>query len=138
MEKDPGNVDYSSARPDPAEEALVVELATRFNQIQMIMGEGEVTGIRWQKFLTGFHMMLFSSKHGRSNEGVSLVLDYLKDNPMRAKEIVNKDSKSGVANTYHLMLLFDQLHNEAAGRESEAEKMFSKRKVRISAPAQSA
>ena len=52
---------------------------------------------------------------------------------MRAKEIVNKDS--GVANTYHLMLLFDQLHNEAVGRESEAEKMFSKRKVRISAPA---
>jgi hypothetical protein len=83
-------------------------------------------------------MMLFSSRHGRSYEDVSLILDYLKSNPMRAKEIVNKDSKSAVTNTYHLMFLFGPLHSEAVGRESEAEKMFSKRKVRISDPAQSA
>jgi hypothetical protein len=138
LAKSLANVDYNSARPDPAEEALVVELATRFNQIQTITGEGEATGIRWQKFLTGFRMMLFSAKHGRSYEDVCVVLDYLTNNPMRAKEIVNKDNKRGVTNTYHLMFLFEQLHNEAVGRESEAEKMFSKRKVRISAPAQSA
>jgi hypothetical protein len=69
---------------------------------------------------------------------VSLVLDHLKNNPMRAKEIVNKDNKSGVTNTYHLMFPLEPLHNEAVGRESEAEKMFSKRKVRIPDPAQSA
>ena len=57
---------------------------------------------------------------------------------MRAKEIVNKDKKRGVTNTYHLMFLFDRLHNEAVGRQSEAEKMFSKRKVRTSRSAQSA
>jgi hypothetical protein len=67
---------------------------------------------------------------------VSLVLDHLKNNPMRAKEIVNKDNKRGVTNTYHLMFPFEQLHNETVGRESE--KMFSKRKVRIPDPAQSA
>jgi hypothetical protein len=50
----------------------------------------------------------------------------------------NKDNKRGVTNTYHLMFLFERLHNEAVGRESGAEKMFSKHKVRISAPAQSA
>ena len=133
-----GHLDYSSARPDRAEEALVVDLASRFNQIQTIMGEEKATGIRWQKFLTGFRMMLFSAKHGRSYEDVCLVLDYLKDNPMRAKEIVNKDQKRGVTNTYHLMFLFDRLHNEAVGRESNAEKMFSKRKVRIPDSAQPA
>ncbi len=138
LAKSLANVDYSSARPDPAEEALVVELATRFNQIQTITGEGEATGIRWQKFLTGFRMMLFSAKHGRSYEDVSLVLDYLKNNPMRAKEIVNKDNKRGVTNTYHLMFLFERLHSEAVGRESGAKQMFSKRKVRIPDPAQSA
>jgi hypothetical protein len=138
LAKSLANVDYNSARPDPAEEALVVELATRFNQIQTIIGEGEATGIRWQKFLTGFRMMLFSAKHGRSYEDVCLVLDYLKNNPMRAKEIVNKDNKRGVTNTYHLMFLFERLYNEAVGRESGAEKTFSKRKVRISAPVQPA
>jgi hypothetical protein len=138
LAKSLANVDYNSARPDPAEEALVVELATRFDQVQTIIGEGEATGIRWQKFLTGFRMMLFSSKHSRSYEDVSLVLDYLKNNPMRAKEIVNKDNKRGVTNTYHLMFLFDRLHNEAVGREGEAEKMFSKRKVHIPGSAQSA
>jgi hypothetical protein len=132
------NVNYSSARPDATEEALVVELATRFNEIQTIMGEEKATGTRWQKFLTGFRMLLFSAKHGRSYEDVCLVLDYLKDNPMRAKEIVNEDKKRGVTNTYHLMFLFDRLHNEAAGHKSEAEKMFSKRKVRIPDSAQPA
>ena len=39
-------------------------------------------------------------KHRRSYEDVSLVLDYLKNSPMRAKEIVNKDNKSGVTNTH--------------------------------------
>jgi hypothetical protein len=138
MAKSLANVDYGSVRPDPNEEALVVELATRFVQIQTIMGEGEATDIRWQRFLTGFRMMLFSSKHSRSYEDVSLVLDYLKNNPMRAKEIVNKDNKRGVTNTYHLMFLFDRLHNEAVGREGDAEKMFSKRKVHIPGSAQSA
>src|SRR6476620_10669842 len=33
------------------------------------------------------------------------------------------------------MFLFDQLHDDAVGRESAAEKMFSKREVRISDPA---
>jgi Helix-turn-helix domain len=138
MAKSLANVDYSSARPDPTEEGVVVELATRFNEIQSSMGKDKATGVRWQKFLTGFRMMLFSGKHGRSYEDVSLVLDYLKDNPMRAKEIVNKDNKRGVTNTYQLMFLFDRLHNEAVGRESQAEKMFSKRKVRIPDSAQSA
>ncbi len=132
------NLDYSSARPDPAEEALVVELATRFNEIQTIMGEEEATGIRWQKFLKGFRIMLFSGKHRRSYADASLVLDYLKGNPTRAKEIVNKDKKRGVTNTYHLMFLFDRLHSEAEGGERDAEKTFSKRKVRTSDSAQSA
>ena len=57
---------------------------------------------------------------------------------MRANEIVNKHNKSGVTNTYHLMFPFEQLHNEAVGRESGAKQMFSKRKVRIPDPAQSA
>jgi hypothetical protein len=128
-------VDYSSARPDPAQEAQVLELATRFNEIQSSMGAEKATGIRWQKFLTGFRMLLFSGKQGRPYEDVSLVLEYLKDNPMRAKEIVNKDNKRGVTNTYHLMFLFERLHDEAVGRESGAEKMFSKRRVRVSDPA---
>jgi Helix-turn-helix domain len=131
------NMDYCSPRQDAAEEAQVVELATRFNQIQTVMGKEKATGLRWQKFLTGFRMMLFSAKHGRSYEDACLVLDYLKRNPTRAKEIVNKDNKRGVTNTYHLMFLFDRLHNEAVGLQSEAEKMFSKRKVRITDPAQS-
>jgi len=69
---------------------------------------------------------------------MSLVLDHLKNNPMRAKEIVNKDNRRGVTNTYHLMFLFERLHSEAVGRESGAKQMFSKRKVRIPDPAQSA
>jgi len=36
------------------------------------------------------------------------------------------------------MFLFDPLHDDAVGRAGEAEKMFSKRKVRIPDPAQSA
>ena len=55
-----------------------------------------------------------------------------------AKEIVNKDNKSAVTNTHHLMFLFEPLHKEAVGCESEAEKMFSKGKVPIPDPAQSA
>ena len=51
--------------------------------------------------------------------------------------MINKDNKRGVTNTYRLMFLFDRLHNEA-GVESGAEKMFSKRMVSISDPAQSA
>ena len=61
----------------------------------------------WQRFLTGFltgiRIILFSAKHRRSYEDVSLVLHHLKNNPMRAKEIVNNDNKRGVTNTYHLM-----------------------------------
>ena len=104
----------------------------------MIMGKEKATGIRWQKSLIGFRMLLFSDKHRRSYADACLVLDYLKDNPMRAKEIVNTDKKHGVTNTYQLMFLFDRLYNEAVGRKSEAEKMFAKRKVRIPDSAQSA
>jgi len=102
------------------------------------MGEQKATGVRWQRSLTGFRMMLFSAKHGRSYDDVCVVLDYLKDNPIRAKEIVNKDKKRGVTNTYHLMCLFDRLYNEAVGRTSETEEMFSKRKVGTPASGQSA
>ena len=59
------------------------------------MGRGEATAIRWQRFLTGLRIMLLSSKHRRSYEDVSLVLDHLKNNPIHAKEIVNKDNKPG-------------------------------------------
>jgi hypothetical protein len=132
------DIDYHSARLNPAEEALVVELATRFNHIQTVIGREKAEGIRWEKFLIGFRMILFSDKHGRSFEDVCLVLDYLSDNPTRAKEIINKDKKRGVTNTYHLMFLFDRLHREALGLGSEAEKMFSKRKVPIPDPVPSA
>jgi hypothetical protein len=50
---------------------VVVELATTFNQIQTLTGRGGATAIRWQRFLTGFRMMLFSGKHRRSYEDVS-------------------------------------------------------------------
>jgi hypothetical protein len=52
--------------------------------------------------------------------------------------MVNKDNKRGVTNTYRLMFLFDRLHNEAGVGRAGAEKMFSKRMVSISDPAQSA
>ncbi len=125
------NIDYSSPRPDASEEARVAELATRFDQIRRLIGDENATAMRWQKHLIGFRMMLFSAKHGRSYDDACLVLDYLKNNPARAREIVNKDKKRGVTNTYHLMFLFDRLLNEAVGRESDVEKMFSKRRVRI-------
>jgi len=129
--KSRGSFDYSSARPDLAEEAQVVQLATRFDQIQAMIGNELATGIRWQKSLKGFRIMLFSDKHRRPYADVCLVLDYLKDNPLRAKEIVNKDKKRGVTNTYHLMFLFDRLLDEAVGPGSETERMFSKRKICI-------
>ena len=70
-----GTVDSSSARPDSAEEALVVELASTFNRDPHDHGRGpEATAIRWQRFLTGFRMMRFSTKHTRSYADVSLVL----------------------------------------------------------------
>jgi Helix-turn-helix domain len=125
------NADYSTTRLDPNEEAMVVELAHRFNQIQTIMGAEKATGVRWQKTLTGFRMMLFSPRHKRSYRDACLVLDYLKNNPVRAKEIVNMDKKRGVTNTYHLMFLFERLHNEAIGHNTEVENMFSKRQVHV-------
>jgi hypothetical protein len=125
------DIDYHSPRLNPDEEALVVELATRFNQVQTVMGREKVAGVGWEKFLTGFRMILFSDKHRRSFEDVCVVLDYLSDNPTRAKEIVNKDKKRGVTNTYHLMFLFDRLLQEAMGSASEALATFSKRKVRV-------
>ncbi|OBA64708.1 hypothetical protein A5647_24870 [Mycobacterium sp. 1100029.7] len=122
-------LDYSSPRSDPSEEALVVELATKFDLVQVAMGQNKATD--WRKHLKGFRMMLFSSKHQRSYVDVRKVLDYLTVNPTRAKEIVNKDKKRGVTNTYHLMFLFDRLLSESDGGKNETENSFSKRKVSI-------